>query len=861
MEATGSLRDGTVYTGEVKGGGIRHGEGHVSYNLPGLHPGQMMGYDGPFVKGQKQTDSEHPSGVFRIAGLSTYTGAFADGEITGRGTRKWDDGREYTGDWELGEHHGKGRWTSASGKDVYEGEFAHNCRHGRGTLRFEDKGTGAQCTYKGGFAAHKFHGDGSFLKGGDFVLEGAFNKGVVQQTGTITWHKRATLNGTFADGLPHGPGHYAAVDGSYEYLGQFARGLPMTGYGCKVRVSVDASRVPPPEDAGGKGGKGKKAPPKKGKGEPEYSAEVTAGGEVGQVAVVAAPFVSATLDEEGEEHAAPEVDWVALAGQSGPPVPFELRRRMCVCLRPQREPDEDGTVTLGDAVPLWYKRPTLDMAATAGQRWPSSATRFHGKLESASATANGAAMTLEGEGAAEGTHMGLGSLVLPAGGCARLELPHEEARGSSESMTFLLDFALQPAQVAAAVALAPETEQVVSIPILTLRRAIEGMEGQGALSLALQVSRSMLPPPSVPASDGEGGGEGEAAAAAAAAEGDGQSQAGPPVVAEWSECAWVLSLTSMGSRSVVEDTEAGVAAVDAGLVLPSVAGGEGGSGVDEEGVGGKPSSVEDGDGDCEADLGSTTTECARWAEPSAFSSSGWHSIALSIRRDGLALCVNGDGRLLSVGTGTDGTGAVVAWLPDPPPPPLPGPPPRQQVDGQEDGQEGGQGAAVGVEAVEAVDKGALVVRVGGGAFSGAVASVCLCTADDHVDVSDVTGCFSALLRDQACTGAGAAAGQKGCVESTSVPLLMRGGRGRSASLLVPPTTPGGVYVLELTSGVDLECMTADANSVSEQASANAGASSGDSVTPIDLARTVRLVRAVEVVQQLLINVEALEEEA
>jgi hypothetical protein len=816
----------------------------------------MMGYDGPFVKGQKQTDIEHPSGVFRIAGLSTYTGAFTDGEITGRGTRKWDDGREYTGDWELGEQHGKGRWTAASGKDVYEGEFAHNCRHGRGTLRFEDKGTGAQCTYKGGFAAHKFHGDGSFLKGGDFVLEGVFNKGVVHQTGTITWHKRATLNGTFEDGLPHGPGHYAAADGSYEYLGQFARGLPKTGYGCKVSASVDASRVPKPEDVGGKGGKGKKAAPKKGKGEPEYAAEVTAGSEVGQVAVVAAPFVSATFDEEGEEHAAPEVDWAALAGQSGPPVPFELRRRMCVCLRPRREPDEDGTVTLGDAVPLWYKRPTLNMAATAWQRWPSSATRFHGKLESASATANGAAMTLEGEGAVEGTHMGLGSFVLPPGGCARLELPHEEARGSSESITFLLDFALQPAQVAAAVTLAPETEELVSIPILTLRRAIEGMEGQGALSLALQVPRSMLPSPSVSADDGEG---------EASSEGDGESQTGLPVVAEWSECVWTLSLTSMGSRSVVEDTEAGTAAINAGLVPPSVTGGVGGAGagVEGEGVEDKPSVEDgDGDGDCEADLGSTTTECARWAEPGAFSSSGWHSIALSIRRDGLALCVNGDGRLLSVGTGTDGTGAVVAWLPDPPPA-AEGERAAAASEGQREGDDVAEGVAV-VEA-EAVDKGALIVRVGGGAFSGAVASVCLCTANDHVDVSDVTGCFSALARDQASidtgSGTGIAARQKGCVESMSVPLLMRGGRGLSAPLLVPPTTSGGVYVLELTNGIDPECMIADANSVPGQVSADAGARSGDSVAPIDLAHTVRLVRAVEVVQQLQINVEALNEEA
>jgi hypothetical protein len=70
-----------------------------------------------------------------------------------------------------------------------------------------------------------------------------------------------------------------------------------------------------------------------------------------------------------------------------------------------------------------------------------------------------------------------------------------------------------------------------------------------------------------------------------------------------------------------------------------------------------------------------------------------------------------------------------------------------------------------------------------------------------------------------------------------------------------------VYVLEVTSGIDPECMIADAHSVPGQVSADAGARSGDTVAPIDLAHTVRLVRAVEVVQQLQINVEALNEEA
>ena len=39
---------------------------------------------------------------------SSYEGDFVDGEIEGKGVRRWPDRSEYVGDFHLGEFHGKG---------------------------------------------------------------------------------------------------------------------------------------------------------------------------------------------------------------------------------------------------------------------------------------------------------------------------------------------------------------------------------------------------------------------------------------------------------------------------------------------------------------------------------------------------------------------------------------------------------------------------------------------------------------------------------------------------------------------------------------------------------------------------------
>lgn len=40
---------------------------------------------------------------------SNYTGAFINGEITGKGTKTYEDGMIYTGEWKSGERNGYGQ--------------------------------------------------------------------------------------------------------------------------------------------------------------------------------------------------------------------------------------------------------------------------------------------------------------------------------------------------------------------------------------------------------------------------------------------------------------------------------------------------------------------------------------------------------------------------------------------------------------------------------------------------------------------------------------------------------------------------------------------------------------------------------
>ena len=88
-----TLKDGTLYTGEMKGK-RPHGAGKATYRNGDT-------YEGGFLKGVR-----HGQGVYRFKDGETYEGEFLDGKQHGKGVFHFSDGRVYDGNWEEDYQHG-----------------------------------------------------------------------------------------------------------------------------------------------------------------------------------------------------------------------------------------------------------------------------------------------------------------------------------------------------------------------------------------------------------------------------------------------------------------------------------------------------------------------------------------------------------------------------------------------------------------------------------------------------------------------------------------------------------------------------------------------------------------------------------
>ena len=111
----------------------------------------------------------------------------------GKGTYKWDNGTEYSGDWEFGLQNGQGVLTWTNGAK-YIGEFKKNKRHGKGTYFYEN-GT----KYVGEFQNNEFHGKGKTFWNDGVVEIAEWENGNVIKTVSISKNfifKKAT---TFVD--------------------------------------------------------------------------------------------------------------------------------------------------------------------------------------------------------------------------------------------------------------------------------------------------------------------------------------------------------------------------------------------------------------------------------------------------------------------------------------------------------------------------------------------------------------------------------------------------------------------------------------------------------------------------------------
>eukprot|EP01036_Dinobryon_divergens_P037193 gene37193-48605_t len=327
---------------------------------------------------------------FNINSFSQYKGDFNGGEITGRGCRKWEDGRIYEGEWVLGEMHGNGVWTSSTGKDKYVGSFANNQRHGQGTLTLS-----SGISYSGGFSRHKFDGFGSYSIRNRLFYNGNFIKGIANGKGKAIWTNIASYNGEWHSGLPHGKGIFILSDGSYRFSGFWADGHPI-GLTDEFKVEFDKPLITNIDtNTDKKDSRGGKKENKEIKKKPNPSKKTAREDAIPSTPVCPGlPLLKLIIQQKVQVVPSTATKTTKhikrnsfelsqslsiLTPRITLPVPSENLRHMKARLRPVLTDSAtiDTAPILGDAMPLWIKSvSSLHDAAVSWHRFPPCTMRF-----------------------------------------------------------------------------------------------------------------------------------------------------------------------------------------------------------------------------------------------------------------------------------------------------------------------------------------------------------------------------------------------------------------------------------------------------------------------------------------------------
>ena len=141
-------------------------------------------------------------------GDGIYTGYLDFGIPHGQGTKIWNDGRSYEGEWNNGNLHGEGTYTWANG-NCYTGGFSNGRLEGYGTLTWAD-GT----TYYGEWVGGNRTGSGTLIWYDGSTYEGEWLNDQRSGYGTLTWPNGDTFTGEWLNDQRTGYGTYTWADGS-----------------------------------------------------------------------------------------------------------------------------------------------------------------------------------------------------------------------------------------------------------------------------------------------------------------------------------------------------------------------------------------------------------------------------------------------------------------------------------------------------------------------------------------------------------------------------------------------------------------------------------------------------------------------
>jgi len=131
---------------------------------------------------------------------------------SGRGAFNFPDGSKYEGDWISSKdgkqmRHGHGRFADAAEEQIYEGEWADDAMHGRGSFRYA---SGAK--FEGEFEGNKYHGHGTYTFPDGSSYTGPFVSNQMHGNGCFTDTQGVEWKGRFYNGSGPGlPGHASVL--------------------------------------------------------------------------------------------------------------------------------------------------------------------------------------------------------------------------------------------------------------------------------------------------------------------------------------------------------------------------------------------------------------------------------------------------------------------------------------------------------------------------------------------------------------------------------------------------------------------------------------------------------------------------
>ncbi|MBQ2063801.1 MAG: hypothetical protein II456_04395, partial [Firmicutes bacterium] len=122
------------------------------------------------------TRTNKPDGTVEIQydNGSRYAGEMIGGQLTGKGTMHYADGRVYEGYFVNGEWHGFGKASFPSNHSTYEGEWSHNLREGKGTTIYYNDDNTVNATYIAEYHNDRIDGHCRTEFGNSDVMEGMF---------------------------------------------------------------------------------------------------------------------------------------------------------------------------------------------------------------------------------------------------------------------------------------------------------------------------------------------------------------------------------------------------------------------------------------------------------------------------------------------------------------------------------------------------------------------------------------------------------------------------------------------------------------------------------------------------------------